>query len=63
MKFEEVRGMSVEELQKRLKETREQHFELRMKNTLGQLGNPLQIRFIRRSIARIHTALNQKLAE
>ncbi|HEX4925694.1 MAG TPA: 50S ribosomal protein L29 [Bdellovibrionales bacterium] len=63
MKFEEVRGMSVDELKKKLRELREQLFELGMKNKLGQVGNPIQIRFLRRDVARVKTALNQKLAQ
>jgi large subunit ribosomal protein L29 len=63
MNFSEVTGLSVDELRKKLREVRDQLFELRMKNKLGQIGNPLQIRFLRRDVARIRTALNQKLAQ
>lgn len=63
MKFEEVRGMSVDELKKKLRELRGELFELSMKNKLGQVGNPVQIRFMRRDVARVKTALSQKLAQ
>ena len=63
MKFEEVSGLSVDELRKKLRELREQVFELGMKNKLGQVGNPIQIRYLRRDVARVKTALSQKLAE
>jgi large subunit ribosomal protein L29 len=33
-----------------------------MKNQLGQLGNPLEIRKIRKNLARINTAMVQKIA-
>jgi large subunit ribosomal protein L29 len=63
MKFSEVRGMSVDELRKKHREVRDGLFQLRMKNKLGQVGNPLEIRHLRRDLARVKTALNQKLAQ
>ncbi len=63
MKFKEIKGMSVEELSKKLKELRGEKFEAQMKNELGQLGSPIEIRKNRRNIARVQTALSQKLAE
>lgn len=63
MKFKEIRGFSVDELNKKMKELRKELFEARMKNELGQLGNPIDIRKARRKIARVQTALTQKLAE
>lgn len=35
-------------------------FQARMKNSLGQLANPLVIRHTRREIARLKTVLNKK---
>jgi large subunit ribosomal protein L29 len=63
MKFKEIKDLSVDELNKKLKGLREEYFEMRMKNTLGQVGNPLQIRDARRNIARVKTSLTQKLSE
>jgi len=63
MKMKEIKGFSVDELNKKLKELRNDLFEARMKNELGQLGNPIEIRNFRRNIARVRTALAQKLAE
>lgn len=63
MKMKEITGFSVEELNKKLKGLRTELFEAKMKNELGQLGNPIEIRKARRDIARVHTALAQKLAE
>jgi large subunit ribosomal protein L29 len=62
MKFTEIRDLTVEELRKRQKTMSEEMFELKMKHTLGQLSNPLQIRQIRRDLARVKTALTAKLA-
>ena len=63
MKFSEIRDLTVEELKKKSSELREQLFELKMKNQLGQVGNPLQIRSVRKDIAKIQSALTQKLAQ
>lgn len=60
MKFEDVSGLSIEELRKKSLELTKSLFEMKIKNSLGQLGNPLEIRFVRRDIARVKTAINQK---
>lgn len=61
MKFADIQGLSVEELSKKIRENEAQQFEAKMKNSMGQLGNPLSLRGIRRDVARLKTALNQKL--
>lgn len=63
MKYTEVKNLTVEELRKKKSEFREELFHLRMKNALGQLPNPVKVRTVRRDIARIKTALNEKLAQ
>lgn len=60
MKFKDVLGLSPEERKRKLGELRKELFDARMKNTLGQLGNTLSIRTLRRDIARVKTALSQK---
>lgn len=62
MKYSEIKDLTVDELQKRQKNMREELFELKMKHSLGQVSNPLQIRYVRRDIARIKSALNAKLS-
>lgn len=63
MKFAEMKDLTVDELRKKDREMRESLFQARMKNQMGQLNNPLQVREIRRDIARIQTVMNQKLAQ
>jgi len=63
MKFSDIGGMSVDELKKKNAQLGDELFQLKMKNLMGQLSNPLQIRATRRSIAKIATALNQKLTK
>jgi large subunit ribosomal protein L29 len=61
MKFNDVKELTSMELRKRSIQLREELFESRMKQTLGQLGNALEIRFKRRDLARLMTALQMKL--
>lgn len=62
MNYNEVKDLTVEELRKRLVGQREELFEIKMKASLGQVNNPLEIRSRRRDLARILTALSQKVA-
>ena len=61
MKFDDVKELTSAELRKRLTQLRTEIFESRMKHTLGQLGNPIEIRDTRRDMARLQTALQMKL--
>ena len=60
LKADSMRDMGVEELQTRVAELREELFNLRFRNSLKQLDNPLKIRESRREMARLLTVLNQK---
>ena len=57
MEYKELKSMSLEQLNKKAQEVRKSLFELRMKNTVGQLNNPIQIRDTRKTVAKIMTAL------
>ncbi|MBX3021625.1 MAG: 50S ribosomal protein L29 [Bdellovibrionales bacterium] len=63
MKFEEIKDLTSTELRKRMVTLREELFEARMKHTLGQLGNPIEIRGKRKDMARLKTALQAKLGQ
>ncbi len=60
MKIKDLQDMTVEQLQKKALEMKKSLFELKMKNTVGQLNNPLEVRDARRTVARILTAINSK---
>jgi len=60
MKFKEVKGLDQAEIEKRIRELSEDQFTMKMKNNLGQVNDPMKIRIIRRDIARLKTALNQR---
>jgi len=57
-----MRDMSVDEIHTRLGELREELFNLRFRNSMKQLDNPLKIRQGRREMARLLTVLREKEA-
>jgi large subunit ribosomal protein L29 len=61
MKFTEIKDLTSDELRKKQSQMRDELFEARMKHSLGQVGNPIEIRDRRRDIARVLTAINMKL--
>lgn len=63
MKFNEIKELTSSELRKRVVQLREELFQARMKHTLGQLGNPIEIRHKRKDLARLKTALQSKLGQ
>jgi len=63
MKNEEIKTLSVEQLNARLKELKTELFNLRFSHTTRNLANPLAIRNVRKEIARVQTAIRaQELA-
>ncbi len=63
MKVAEVRELGVDELERRVAETRRELFNLRFQHATGQLENTGQLQEVRRNIARLLTVLNQKQRE
>ena len=55
-----MREMTSDEIRLRLTELREELFNLRFRNSMRQLDNPLKIRAGRREIARLLTTLREK---
>ena len=62
MKPNELRDMTVEDLQTRLGELTEERFRLRFRSATESIENPMRFRAIRRDIARIKTILKEKVA-
>ncbi len=60
MKAAEVRELDVQELERRLAETRRELFNLRFQHATGQLENTGQLKDVRKNIARLLTVLNRK---
>lgn len=61
MKFADVKELSTVEINKKIRESKEKMFDAKMKNSMGQMTNPVSIRGMRRDIARLKTALTTKL--
>ncbi len=55
-----LRDKSVDELQAREKDLREQLFKLRFQRATGRVENPMKMRQVRREIAQIETLLNER---
>ncbi|MBQ0036339.1 MAG: 50S ribosomal protein L29 [Firmicutes bacterium] len=60
MNIKEVRDKSTEELKKTLEELKAELFDLRFQRATGSIENPMRIREIKKSIARILTVLKEK---
>ena len=60
MKPNELKDLSVEELEVRLVETREELFNLRFQNATGQLDNYKRLGILRRDVARLKTILRER---
>ncbi len=63
IKFSEIRDLKPAELRQRLDQLRRELFDSRMQLKMKRLSNPLKIRFLRRDIARLQTALLQNMAQ
>lgn len=60
MKVKELRDMTNEELNSKLKSLKQELFNLRFSNATGQLNNPMQINTCKKDIARIKTILTER---
>lgn len=60
MKSKEVREMTIDELQKQLVSLKEELFNLRFQLATGQLDNPMRVRDVRKSIARVKTVIHEQ---
>ena len=59
MKASEMKTMSVEELDKKLTELKDELFHLRFQLAIKQLDNPHKITDVKRDIARVLTVINE----
>lgn len=56
----ELRDLTVEELREKHRQYKEELFNLRFQNAIGQLTNTSRIKDVRRTIARVLTVLQEK---
>jgi len=60
MKQAEITKLSVTELQEKLAETKKSYSDLKMAHAVSPLENPIQLRNVRRSVARMATELTKR---
>jgi len=59
MKVSDMREMTYEELQKELSELKSELFKLRFQLVTNQLDNPMKLKQVKKSIARIKTVMRE----
>jgi large subunit ribosomal protein L29 len=62
MKPDDLRGMTVDQLDDEALKLKKEQFNLRFQRATGQLANTARVRQVRRDIARIKTIAGQKRA-
>lgn len=60
MRADKLRDMTVSELEVQLRDLKEELFNLRFQHATAQLDNPLRIREVRKTIARVKTIMREK---
>ncbi|WP_423363730.1 50S ribosomal protein L29 [Mycoplasma sp. P36-A1] len=60
MRIDEIRNLSVAELNAKVLELKKELFELRFQQATGQLEKPKQMRDVKKTIARIKTVITEK---
>ena len=60
MKASEIRELTSEELMGKLKELKEELFNLRFQLAVNQLDNPMRITAVKKDIARVNTILRER---
>lgn len=60
MKASEIRQLTAEELQSKLKDLKEELFNLRFQHAINQLDNPMRISAVKKDIARVLTVIREQ---
>ena len=63
MKAADIRELSTQEVQERIREEQEQLSELRFRHAIAQLENPMLLREKRRFLARLKTILKERASQ
>jgi large subunit ribosomal protein L29 len=56
----ELRALDAEAIEIKLREAKEELFNLRFQNATGQLDNTARLKTVRREIARIYTVIRER---
>ncbi len=60
MNAKEIRENSVEELQNKLADLKDELYKLRFQHAINQLDNPMRIAAVKKDIARVQTVIREK---
>ena len=60
MKQSEIKNLSATELQEKLVQTKKAYADLTMAHAISPIENPLQIRTVRRTVARLATEITKR---
>jgi large subunit ribosomal protein L29 len=60
MEAKELRDLNVDDLARKRGELREEISHLKLKRATGRLDNPMQLRKIKRDLARVETVLRER---
>lgn len=60
MKTKELHELTVDELNTKLKDLKEELFNLRFRHAIGQLENPMALKNCRKDIAKVKTILRER---
>ena len=60
MKQSEIKELSTAELQEKLSDTKKTYVDLKMTHAISPLENQIQLRSVRRSVARLATELTNR---
>ena len=59
-KIKDIKTLSQKELESKLRDLKEEGFNLRLQQATGQLENSSRIRVVRREAARVQTVLSER---
>ncbi len=60
MKQSEIKETSVEDLQEKFNDLKKNYSDLKMAHAISPLENPIQLRTLRRTVARIATEITKR---
>ena len=63
MKVNEIRNLTTDEIIAKIKETKEELFNLRFQQATGNLDKPSKIKDLRHTVARLKTVLRERQLE
>lgn len=61
--IKELKALSNEELEAKIKESKKELFDLRLQQSTGSLEKPSKIKELRKNVARMKTILNERKSE